>query len=526
MGKRHVLIGVAVLAAPLAVIAPPPVSAAARSLPVFTVRSAGLSQAQAAALGRAFGLRNVDRSADGAVRFMSTSGFLAVPTKAGPRGVDEDGNATTAALLDLAALKRVRTLNSQVALARTAKALAGAKLVPAGGRAKASNTTVQTVDRRGRTTADVKIDTTVSYARTLAGLPYEGPGAKVRVGYDGNGAVTSLFYGTRDLAQTGTVPVLDAAGSLQRCARFMGTGVKVTSATPYYFAAPLSTRLTRLEPSLRCAGVDAGGNATQTVTLPATVNATLPTVPADPQPPRPRVAPQDRAYKRVDVGSEGTGVCSGLPNTKTNLASFNNAFTSRNIPVEFSWSDANAWEQDFKDPSKGGDDSNYADHVDMAYWQGHGSPTGFSFSGCSSNDDTKLSNTDARWGNGDVEWMSLFTCLILEGTSGGKAWWQRWGPAFDGLHQINSFHTVSKHSSDHGVQYATYLLRSNPLPVRKAWAAASIDDQPSDVVWANMGVIGANGSVTMNDYFWNRGPVGPDIPASAVTGYWYLRGIS
>ena len=525
MGKRHVLIGVGVLAAPLAFVAPPAASAAAPTLPVFSVRSAGLSQAQAAALGRAFGLRNVDRSADGAVRFVSASGFLAVPTKPGARGVDEDGNVTTAALLDLAALKRVRTLSGQAALARTAKALAGAKLVPAGGRAKASNTTVQTVDRRGRTTADVKIDTTVSYAQTLGGLPYEGPGAKVRVGFDGKGAVTSLFYGTRQIVQTGTVPVLDAAGSLQRCARFMGTGVRVTSATPYYFAAPLSTSLSRLEPSLRCAGVDAGGAATQAVTLPAAVSAALPSMP-DPQPPRPRVAPQPRAYHRVDVGSEGTGVCSGLPHTKTNLASFNNAFTGRGIPVEFSWSDANAWERDFKDPSKGGTDSTWTDHVDMTYWQGHGSPTGFSFAGCSSTDDTKLSNTDARWGNGDVEWMSLFTCLILEGTSGGKTWWQRWGAAFDGLHQINSFHTVSNHSSDHGVQYATYLLRSNPLPVRKAWAAASIDDQPPSVVWANMGVIGANGSVNMNEYFWNKGAVGPDIPASAVTGYWYIRGTS
>lgn len=526
MGKRHVLIGVAVLAAPLAVVAPPAASAAAPTLPVFAVRSAGLTQQQAEALGRAFGLRNVARDTDGTVRFLSESGFLAVPTKAGARGLDEDGNVTTAALLDLAALKRVRTLGDRAALARTAKALSSAKLVPAGGRAKASNSRVQTVDRRGRTTADVAIDTTVSYAQTLAGLPYEGPGAKVRVGYDGKGDVTSLFYGTRSLVQTGTVPVLDAAGSLQRCARFMGTGVEVTSATPYYYAPALSTTLQKVEPSLRCAGVDAGGAPTQIVTLPAAVSATLPSMP-EPQPPRPRKPePQARAYKRVDVGSEGTGVCSGLPHTKENLASFNNAFTGRSIPVEFSWSDANAWEQDFKDPSKGGDDSDWTDHVDMAYWQGHGSPTGFSFAGCSSNDDTKLSNTDARWGNGDLEWMSLFTCLILEGTSGGKAWWQRWGPAFDGLHQINSFHTISKHSSDHGVQYANYLLRSNPLPVRKAWAAASIDDQPGEVVWANMGVIGPNGSVNMNEYFWNKGTVGPDIPASAVTGYWYLRGNS
>jgi len=56
--------------------------------------------------------------------------------------------------------------------------------------------------------------------------------------------------------------------------------------------------------------------------------------------------------------------------------------------------------------------------------------------------------------------------------------------------------------------------------------AASIDDQPGDVVWASMGAIGPNGSVNLNDYFWNRGSVGPDIEAGAVTGWWYLRGVS
>ena len=496
---------------------------------MFEVRSSGLSQEQAALLSRAFGLKNVDRAEDGSVRFVAEDAFLAVPTKAGKRGRDEDGNATTSRVLDLAALKRLKPIKAKTALSRTAKALAGAKLVPSGGRATVSNTTVKTVDKRGRATASVAIDTTVSYALTLAGLPYEGPGAKVRVAFDGKGRVTSLSYSTRTLVQAGSVPVLDAAGSLERCARFMGQSIKVRSAVPTYYAAALSTPLQTLEPSLRCSGVNADGTPAQIVTLPAAVEASLPEMPPPP-PPRDEPGPKGRAFGRVDVGSEGTGACSGLPHTKANLASFNNQFTSRGIPVEFSWSDQNAWEQDFKDPSKGGDDSNWTDHVDMTYWQGHGAPTGFSFAGCSSNDDTFLANTDARWGNGDVEWMSLFTCLVLAEESGGQRWWQRWGPAFDGLHQINSFHTVSYHSASHGGTYANYLLRNpflwwnKPMSVRTAWAQASIDDQPSSVVWASMGAIGPGGSVNLNDYFWGKGAVGADIPASAVTGYWYISG--
>lgn len=525
------VLGIAAVTAPLALHGLPAV-AAPRELPVFDVGTTGLSQEQVAVLGRAFGLKNIARAEDGSVRFVAEDTFLSIPTKPGKRGKDEDGNATVSSVLDLAALKRLKPISAATALTRSGRALAAAELVPEGGRPKATNTTVKTVDAKGRPTASVAIDTTVSYAFTLAGLPLEGPGAKVRVAYDGKGKPTSLSYSTRSLVQRGSVPVLDAAGALERCAKFMGDGVKVRSAVPTYYAPALSEQIKTLEPSLRCSGVSTDGTPAQVVTLPAAVDATLPEMPAA-QPPRDKPAGvTGRAFHRVDVGSEGTGACSGLPYTKNNVASFNNQFSSRGIPVEFSWTDQNAWEQDWKDPSKGGDDSNWTDHVDMAYWQGHGSPTGFSFSGCSSNDDTFLANTDARWGNGDAEWMSLFTCLILAEESGGKRWWQRWGPAFDGLHQINSFHTVSYHSASHGGTYANYLLRSpflwwnKPMPVRTAWAQASIDDQPSSVVWASMGAIGPGGAVDLNDYFWGKGAVGADIPASSITGYWYISGTS
>lgn len=287
------MLGIATLTAPLAIVTSP-AAAAAQELPVFEVRSSGLSQEQAALLSRAFGLKNVDRAEDGSVRFVAEDAFLAVPTKAGKRGRDEDGNATTSRVLDLAALKRLKPIKAKTALSRTAKALAGAKLVPSGGRATVSNTTVKTVDKRGRATASVAIDTTVSYALTLAGLPYEGPGAKVRVAFDGKGRVTSLSYSTRTLVQAGSVPVLDAAGSLERCARFMGQSIKVRSAVPTYYAAALSTPLQTLEPSLRCSGVNADGTPAQIVTLPAAVEASLPEMPPPP-PPRDEPGPKGRA---------------------------------------------------------------------------------------------------------------------------------------------------------------------------------------------------------------------------------------
>ncbi|MFI5494830.1 DUF6345 domain-containing protein [Actinoplanes sp. NPDC051859] len=522
-------LGINAIAAPAGAVE---TAVAAATLPVFTVRSNGLTAAQANRLGRALGLARVARSEDGSVRFAAQNAFLAVPTKASNRvGKDEDGQATTTTVLDVAALKRLRPLAGADATRRAARSLAAVKMTPRNAKATARHTMLTAVDKRGRTTASAALDTAVSYNFTLAGLPYEGPGAKIRVAYNGRGAVTALSYSTRTVAQTGTVAVVNAATARTRCAAAMGGKVRIAAATPVYWAPALSESVKTIEPSLRCSGINTDGSRAQIVMAPAAVDATLPEMPAPPAN-RPGDSPTvtARAFGRADVGSEGTGPCSGLPHTGTNLQSFNNQFSSRGIPVEFSWTEQNAWEQDFKDPALGGDDSDWTDHVDMTYWQGHGAPTGFSFSGCSSNDDTFLSNTDARWGNGDVEWMSLFTCLVLEAGAPGNRWWQRWGPAFAGLHQLNSFHTVSYHSASHGGTYANYLLRTpflwwnKPMSVRNAWAQASIDDQPASVVWATMGPIGPGGAVSMNDYFWGKGAVSADVPAASITGYWYISG--
>ncbi|MFY1669566.1 DUF6345 domain-containing protein [Plantactinospora sp. WMMB334] len=506
--------------------------AAETELPVYAVRASGLDEEQAAKLGQVFGVE-VAREKDGSVRFADEKGFLAVPTiDAGQGGKDEDGNATTVSLLDVAALGRIKPIDPKEALKRVTGTLSEAGLYPEGGAASAGNTTFEAVDGRGRQTVSAALDTTVSFSFTLAGLPYEGPGSKVRVAFDGAGAVSQLSYSTRALEPKGSVPVLDLAAGRQRCEKAMAGAVTVKQPEYAYYAPALSTALDRVEPSFRCAGVSRDGTPAQVVFVPAAVDASLPELPAPPPPRGGGPQMSTFAYGVADVGSEGTGPCSGLPHTGTNLASFNNRFTSSGYPVEFSWLDQNAWEDDFKDPAYSGHDGDWTDHVDMTYWQGHGSPTGFSFSGCSSVDDTFLSNTEARWGNGDVEWMSLFTCLVLDDGAAGQRWWQRWGNAFHGLHQINSFDTVSYHSSSHGGTYANYMLRTpflwwnNPMSVRAAWAQASIDDQPSSVVWATMGPIGPGGLVNLNDYFWGKGSVGPDVSAAQRTGWWYISGTS
>ncbi|MFE2751372.1 DUF6345 domain-containing protein [Actinosynnema sp. NPDC059335] len=506
-------------------------AAAPAELPVYEVRSAGLTPDQAAALQRAFGLKDVRLAEDGSVSFADESTYLRVPgLDQGAGKPDEDGIGTTATALDLDGLKRLRAVPVEDATRKTLEALRGVGLLPANATPTAGQTTFEVVDANQKAVVTAPLDTAVSFAFALDGVPLEGPGAKLRVAFDGQGAVAGLTYATREVVKTGSVPVVGLDEGLKRCADLFGTSVRPTGASYVYEAPPLAEKVAKLEPGLRCDGVNSDGAAVQSVIVGAAVDARLPE-PGPADPPRQESAFTPQWTTRVDVGSEGTGPCSGLPWTANNLASFNNRFTAAGVPVQFSWLNANAWERDFKDPAfPGGQDHLYADDVDMTYWQGHGSPTGFSFAGCSSNTDTFLSNNDARWGNRDVEWMSLFTCSILQGTSGGQSWAARWGKAFRGLHQINSFDTVSYHSAVHGGKFANYLLRTpflwwnKPMKVRDAWAQASIDTQPASVRWATMGPIGLGGLANFNDYFWNKGPVGPDtLP---TFGYWRISGLS
>lgn len=501
-------------------------------LPVYGVKSAGLDEDQARKLQRAFGLKDVHRSEAGVVSFADEQRYQHLPTVDKGQGErDEDGNETTQSALDLDALKRIKTIPVEEATKRAHEALRAAGVLPDNATPTASYTAFELADVNGRTALTANLDTSVSYTFQLGGIPLEGEGANIRVSFDAQG-VTAVSHAASTYEKVGSVKVHDLAYGTKLCQKFLGQNVKA-EASYVYEAAALDAKAEKVEPSFRCTGRNDDGGAPQGITLPAAIGAELPQ-PGPGEEPRPDAAGQFQAQSAgTQVGSEGTGVCSGLPNTVTNVNSFNTEAANHGIARQFKWLDGNAWESDFKDPAfAGGQDTTWADNVDLTYWQGHGSGTGFYFTGCSSHNDTKLANTEARWGNNDVEWMSLFTCQILEDNTGGKSWAQRWGQAFRGLHQINSFTTVSYNSTNHGEKFGHYMWRSpflwwnKPMKVRDAWAQASIDTQPPAVRWATMGVyLPSNGHYgSFDDYFWGKGSVSPDY---ASTGwFWRITGLS
>ncbi len=509
----------------------------------FRVASHGLTAAQTASLQAAFSLPNLALDEHGVARFTDEQAFLALPMQTlPPSPISEDHQGPVASEgFDFDAIGRIQVMDIKAAAARVEGALREVQLLPANGRPDASHTLFEAVRADGTQIVNQPIDTAVTYQFALDGLPLEGPGAKLRVAFDGAGKVTQLSMAVRGLEPLGEIPVVDKGEAMKRCASWSsraGTdpGLRVVDAQLAYFAPPLTSRIDTLTPSVRCLTMGTAGGVGQVFFVPAAIDA-QPDPFQDTTPPRPMPltggglsTTGPLSVTRTDVGSEGTGPCSGLPHTALNVASFNNRMTAAGIPVQFSWLDGNAWEDDWKDPSKSGHDSDWVDDVDMAYWQGHGSPGGFWFSGCSAIDDNHLNFADALWGNRDAEWISLFTCLVLNTGSPGSLWYQRWGGAFDRLHQINSFDTVSYHSAVHGGIFAEYMMRNpflwwnNPMTVRQAWAQTSIDDQPGSVVWATMGVISAGGWVNWNDYFWGKGPVGPDVAKAQVAGWWRVWG--
>jgi hypothetical protein len=233
----------------------------------------------------------------------------------------------------------------------------------------------------------------------------------------------------------------------------------------------------------------------------------------------------------VDGGAEapvtegGCGVAS-----KLSADGFTNALTAHGVGVQFDWRGNNAWEQDFKDPSKaGGDDSDWADDVDIAWYTGHGGPGGFTFN--TNHTDKVLATADARWGNRDLEWLQLQSCNVLMDTNGTKDYFTRWGPAFAGLHMLNGYHTgAGCIAGSLGGAFANRLFSgpSGPaLTVRQAWAAAVIAKDPGRI-YRSMGPLGApvGGVYPWNfyDYFWGQGSTGPDIDAPVL--FWALSGSS
>jgi hypothetical protein len=202
----------------------------------------------------------------------------------------------------------------------------------------------------------------------------------------------------------------------------------------------------------------------------------------------------------------------GLGVNRDSATSFANRMAADGWDKKFFWGDSNAWEKDFKDVSKGGWDSSYADNVDMVFWEGHGSPDGLYFP-AGSHDDDVASYDDAIWGNLDVEWVFAHSCSVLA-DSHLSDW--AYKACANGCHMFCS-HATTVYACNAGDKLAQYLISGRS--VMDAWFQQHIDLQPSGVTAKVICT-----QATANDHIWKHGSVGPwPVPGDTWWQYWVTK---
>ena len=150
------------------------------------------------------------------------------------------------------------------------------------------------------------------------------------------------------------------------------------------------------------------------------------------------------------------------------------------------------------------------------FYTGHANDDGWAFPG--HQDDGFLHFSEARYGNNDLEWLVVAACGPLQEDAPPHAWWQRWGPAFQGLHLLCGYQNVTADNVIEGMHWANYMLGG--WTVRQAWMQTGMDSQGGNIRVAVMGVFDPKGVSNWNDHFWGRGSVGPDI--LSLGGWWLV----
>jgi hypothetical protein len=507
------------------------------SYPVYVLKENGVSPDQVKSLLASLGAEPqfAEPNPSVPINFIDTERFMAIPSTITGRGESKEGEgAVVLENFDFNALRRTKAVPLTTALETVQGAFKANGMFPSDVlplsvvSATARFSKAEVVDAKGTLLFRANLDTHVMLGLKLnlaTQIPLMGPGAKVKAVLNPEGRITQLYYGLYGMEEVRQVRIISRTNALTACGKaFAGVDGLVKLATVgaqlVYYVPDATGQLGRLEvaPSYLCTGSTLVGDSKAQLRK-VLINAATgrPVYTGELAPGRDRASLSTQSIPRVDVGAEYIGVSQGLGGSQGNANGFVNTMTSKGIPVQFLWGDYAAWEQDFKDPSQGGDDSNWVDDVDMTFYTGHANGDGFTFPG--NNDDGFLHYNDAVWGNRDLEWLVIAACGPLQLDSGGLRWWQRWGPAFQGLHQLLGYTNVSWDNTDEGRLMAEKVLGTKILwftigarTVRQAWVETATEVQPSSVTWAYMVPYGPNGSSNLNDYFWGRGTTTFDIP--------------
>ena len=585
-------------------------------LPVLYIVENPVNPTRAKLLADALGIDANIMAADGSIRYLNKERFQALPMV--PRGVginDEDGNLVTQESFDFNAIKILKPLSDADVLTKATAALEYAGLNPQGGEAKIGHSRFEAVDTGGGVVADVLVDTHIDFETvTPNGYPLKGPGADIKIVFDGAGVVTQLHYAFRTLTEGSRESIVSLQQAKHRaaaeyfdvdegqisvqgqCASAQGQlGTLCLESELVYYAPPIELEITQVLPHYLFTGnfeVDGKSIEVRKLLIPAVENVmevslsmttdgsnaiqaeasvtggrgpyqyawsssstalalseqaaklsyvvagreavlreTLSVVVSDADgvsawtsqaakvnAPAP-TSLQAQQIANVSVGSQWVGLSQNLPYSKDNAAGFLHEASQSGIAVAFNYGDEAAFQRDFAKAT----DEFGVDSVDMTFYTGHASGLGFTFA---SDRDRRMFYADqASWGETDLEWLVIAACGPLQETDFGIKWWQQWGKAFNGLHLMLGYANTTYDNNREGRLLGQEMFE-NALTIRQAWANAATSIQTPNEIYAVMGVWDEAGFNNYNDHFWNLGPVGPDIPALNIGGYWRLSGPS
>ena len=166
-----------------------------------------------------------------------------------------------------------------------------------------------------------------------------------------------------------------------------------------------------------------------------------------------------------------------------------------------------AWESDWTT-----NEEYYIDNVDLAYFSGHGSTTGFYFGvggNTRNNDVAAAEDVQYRWGTKDNDWIGISACNVLDDPYSNL---QRWARAMNGTRLLMGMKTVMA-DVDFGVSLGWHMRWGNSMA--QAWFKATNEKLPT---WQISRILGEE-TYNYNDQWYHH----DDFQAVDDDFYWWTH---
>lgn len=214
-----------------------------------------------------------------------------------------------------------------------------------------------------------------------------------------------------------------------------------------------------------------------------------------------------------------------LPGVKPDANGLKSGLAGYGYAQRFYWSNASAWEKDWRDCSLGGADCTYGvDRADYVYYAGHGAAGGISMA--SSHDSTWFSGSDARYQT--LRWIGFASCqtLRVQGYTSPNEPIRRWFGAFRGAHLLTGFNSNMRDVA-FGGPLASNMRIPKLLGIEFPWAQQTIAQAWVTTAFSlNAGkpayiyARGTNGANPINDKLPKPGSPAPARPFPVASYHW------